>query len=96
MLQHSGCFQITGSERGSFNGSFVCVSSQASRQLMNNRHWLNTLNTQSVVVGEGLGKHMAASGGWWTLGGGILQSLHLYLGLSIDATGLGARVFFLL
>lgn len=28
-LQHSGRFQITGSDRGSFNESFVCVSSQA-------------------------------------------------------------------
>lgn len=28
-LQHSGCFYITGSDRGSFNESFVCVSSQA-------------------------------------------------------------------
>lgn len=28
-LQHSSRFQITGSDRGSFNESFVCVSSQA-------------------------------------------------------------------
>lgn len=28
-LQHTGHFQITGSDRGSFNESFVCVSSQA-------------------------------------------------------------------
>lgn len=28
-LQHLGHFQITGSDRGSFNESFVCVSSQA-------------------------------------------------------------------